>query len=264
MKKILLVLLSFVFVTCLFAGCGGSGGGGSVRFDDLSETVEYGDVYILAKTVEANGSTYEAEAVVNDSKGQEVAVFGGRFDVFDIDGYTIYYSAYDGDKSVGKWKVTLKVNMAVKPTVEIDEDFSTVNSYEIGEEFLLPVVRYYSAISENLNKTDNLYKVASGSEIAVAFADGKFTPEADGNYVYRVKVTDEFGNENLIEYAFSIRNLPAEQEVEAFDHFGSANNVSTKTGAMGFEATDYCYKEIGGKTGSIKLTVKAQWPQFYV
>ena len=260
-KKILVGILSIVSAICLLAGCQLSS---DKKFIDETKIVEYGTIYELdtVKTAK-DGTEYEVQAEVFNSKNQPVAVFGGKFDVLDVNGYTVKYTVYQGEEKIGEYTTALNVDKNVNPVVKFTF-YSQTNTFEIGEEFELPSSLAYSVVEESVAETKMLYKLNGEEKTEIEFSDGAFTPTEAGEYAYSVTAVDGNGKSSAVEYSFTIRQAPQETELESFNHTISIKNVQTKTGDVGFEDMRYCNDEIDGIVGSIKLTAKKNWPLFYL
>lgn len=261
-KKILVSVFSAISALCLFVGCDLAG---NKKFSNETETVQYGAVYSLdtVKT-DKDGAKYELQAEVFNSKDQPVAVFGGQFDVLDVNGYTVKYAAYQGEEKVGEWTTTLNVDQKIKPVVKFTS-YSQTNTFEMGDAFELPTSVTYGIVDSSVTESKKLYKLAGEEKTEVAFEDNAFEPTEAGKYVYSITATDGKGNVNTAEYNFSIRQAPQATELESFNNVASVGNVKTSaSSAIGFEGFNYCSDVIGGVKGSLKITVKANWPQLYL
>lgn len=260
-KKLLISVLSAISALCLFGGCNLF----ASKFSDENKTVQYGSIYTLDSVkTDKDGTEYELQAEVFNSKDKPVAVFGGQFDVLDVNGYTVKYTAYlDGEKS-GEWTTTLKVDENIAPVVKFTS-YAQTNTYEIGDEFELPTSIVYSVIDKTVTETKKLYKLVDDERTEVEFTDGAFEPTESGKYVYTITATDSKDNANTAEYNFTIRQAPQATELESFNSVASIGNVKTNSSKdTGFEGFSYCSDVIGGVKGSLKITVKANWPQLYL
>ena len=152
-KKILVGILSIVSAICLLAGCQLSS---DKKFIDETKIVEYGTIYELdtVKT-DKDGTEYEVKAEVFNSQNKPVAVFGGKFDVLDVNGYTVKYTAYQGEEKVGEWTTVLNVGKNVNPVLKFTY-YSQANTFEIGDAFKLPATLAYSVVDENVTETKML------------------------------------------------------------------------------------------------------------
>ena len=259
-KKLLISVLSTISALCLLAGC--TLGAGK-KFSDETKTVEYGAIYQLQSVmIDANGVEYELQAEVFNSQNKPVAVFGGQFDVLDVNGYTVKYTAYQGNEKVGEWTTFLQVDKNINPVVKFTY-YSQTNTFEIGDVFELPSSLVYSLVEESIAETKMLYKLNGEEKTEVEFSDGTFIPAEAGEYAYSVTAVDGNGKTSAVEYSFTIRQAPGETELELFDNAASMLNVKTKTGEVGLDGMGYCDETIDGVANSIKLTVKSKWPQLY-
>lgn len=246
---------------CFAAGCGGVK---LVDFADGTEEVQYGSVYELAldPVRDAAGNSYEVSAEVTNSEGGRVAVFDGMFDVTDLGGYTVVYTARSGSEVVGERTVTLTIDTKIAPTLKFSE-YSDENTFEIGDVFRLPTYIAYSPLTEQVEVEEKLFYTEGGESERTA-ENGTFVPEDAGGYVYRLTATDGQGNETQISYEFSIRSAPQAAELESFDSAASLNNIRTDPGELGVDAMSYCAEEIEGVAGSVKMEVSEKWPQIYL
>ena len=259
-KKLWISVLSTISALCLLAGCALST---SKKFADETETVAYGVIYQLESVVtDADGKEYEVKAEVFNSQNKPVAVFGGKFDVLDVNGYTVKYTAYQGEEKVGEWTTVLNVDKNVNPVLKFTY-YSQANTFEIGDAFELPATLAYSVVDENVTETKMLYKLNGDEKVEISFEDGVFVPTEAGDYAYSVTAVDGNGKSSTAEYSFAIRQAPKATELELFDNEASILNVKTKTGEVGVEGMSYCDETIGGVAGSVKLAVKAKWAQLY-
>ena len=154
------VLFAFCAIAagaCFAAGCGGVK---LVDFADGTEEVKYGSVYELAldPVRDAAGNSYEVSAEVTNSAGGRVAVFDGKFDVIDLGGYTVVYTARSGSEVVGERTVTLTIDTKIAPTLKFSE-YSDENTFEIGDVFRLPTYIAYSPLTEQVEVEEKLFYI---------------------------------------------------------------------------------------------------------
>lgn len=260
-KRFLICVLSVISLLCLLGSCTSITG---KNFENETQNVQYGTVYELDSVkTDKDGTVYELQAEVFNSKNQPVAVFGGKFDVLDVNGYTVKYTAYNDGKKIGEWIIVLKVDENILPTLKFTS-YAQTNTHEIGDNFKLPTTLAYSVVDNNVTETKKLYKLVNSVRTEVEFENGIFKPTESGEYIYCVTAIDGKNRSNSLEYSFKIRQAPKTTELESFDAPESIINAITKTGDISFEGLNYCGDEIGGVVGSLKLTAKNNWPLLYL
>ena len=263
-------ILAALLVLCLsaffmFAACDGK-----VQLTDFADatiTCDYGETFTLdlSPVKDNKGNEYTVTAEVRDADGERVGVFNGTFDIGDIRGYTIKYSARSGETVVGERTVTISVRAIAEPSI-VFSSYSESNVYEIGKEFKLPAYTASSPFTDNVTSSAKLLYAENGGETDVTSSvkDGAFTPAKAGSYAYRVTADDGLGNTASLSTAFEIRPAAETDEIEAFGHELSLKNVKTDAGELAFDSIDYQAGETHGVTGSIKLGVSQKWPFLYL
>lgn len=256
------VLLVCLSAAALFAACGD--GAKLLDFKDETVECEYASVYELdlSPAKDKKGNEYAVYGEVKDTDGSRVAVFDGKFDIADIRGYIITYTARSEQKTIGERTVTVTVNKTVKPTVL----FSAIpkQTYELDAPFHLPSYSAHSPLTDSVTTSSTLYYMGD-TERVVPVTEGVFIPDAAGEYEYRVTASDEFGNQTAVPFRFSIRTAPAAGEVESFDAFASAFNTFTPDNRdLGMDYIGYTDETVKGVTGSLKMKVSASWPGLYI
>ena len=260
------MMLAFVAI-CLIASvalfaCSKGGSVKMVDFADATIECDYGSVYTLetSPAKDEKGNEYPVTAVVTDADDKRVAVFDNKFDVLDLRGYTIKYSAISGEEVIAERTVTITVKATAKPTLVLSE-INPANTFEIGDPFKLPAYTASSPLTSDLTVTAKLVLKGDPDEEITGISDNKFTPTKAGKYEYSISVDDGLGNVVSDKKEFSIRTAPVEGEIESFDNAVSEYNA---TGASGMQVVQYVSSDIGGKEGSIKLLASANWPRLLV
>ncbi|PWM70385.1 MAG: hypothetical protein DBX59_11055 [Bacillota bacterium] len=267
-KRSLLVLFALVAAVCcaFLAACNGKVN--LVDFADDTVQCEYGDTYTLdlAAAKDDKGNEYAVTAEVRDADGERVGVFNNAFDIADIRGYTVKYTARSGEEIVGERTVSITVLATAKPNISFSA-YSAENVYEVGKIFKLPSYTVSSPLTDNVTASAKLYctEAEGETDISESVENSAFTPAKAGSYAYRVTADDGLGNTVSLTSSFEIRPaVSSETEIESFDHELSVKNVTTTTGELAFDSIAYCAEEIAGVTGSVKLGVSQKWPHLYV
>ena len=112
-------------VLAAFCACGQSKGAltGILAWENATETVVLGDCYdtTLVVAKDDSGNEYPVSVkVVRRESGKQVPLIGGLFDISDVGGYEIYYTASTDDAEATK-KVVLNVKDETV-TLEIGAD----------------------------------------------------------------------------------------------------------------------------------------------
>lgn len=116
------------------------------------ETQEAGDFYTLRREVrDTKDNTYPLTAEVKTSAGGGVSVIGGEFELTDIGGYVVTYTAHISDSDIRTSVVTIPVADNVAPTVSIP----TPPSGFVGELYTLPTINF----ADNIGVTAKSVKV---------------------------------------------------------------------------------------------------------
>ncbi len=162
-------------------------------------TAELGDRFnIPSVTATEDGKEITVSVVVHNSRGEEVELQGRgtRFSVTDIEGYTMTYSAGEGENKVEK-TVTVHVDDTRGPEIVLPASAENMTVIK-GGTVSVPVAEWedYSGEVEDLG-----YQVLfDGREVAVTKGEGDnpdtFAAEEYGEYVIIYTAQDKFGNES--------------------------------------------------------------------
>lgn len=257
-KRFLVVSLLMLAICCLLLGLAACKGKVTIEgWTDSTETVELGSTYDLGadEVVASDGKTYEVTIEVLNSNGENVPVYFGQFDITDINGYTVRYTAAGLTKTV-----TLTVHDGNKPVIILG------NSVAIGwvnDFFTFPSIKVTddSGIAPTVNKVLTL---GTGDEAQpIDFEETGFTPKSAGRYYFTVSATDGEGNTNEEQVTFYARNKPSDEVIESFDIPETVSLAYSGDGLVNFS-----YEEgtIGDETDALKMEIhgSAQWPWLYV
>lgn len=217
MKKkiaLLLSLLAAVLFCFGLAACKQKG----VTLKDFPETetqtVALGSVYELKTQAEGeDGNTYRLTFQVRTRDDAAVPVFDDRFDVTDIGGYVITYTAVtDGVTQTSV--ITLDVTDDTAPTISI----SKPENGSVGEEYTLPVITVSDLAGTSPEVTVKVYLIREGdcTEITSLSERGGryyFTPESVGTYEIEVTAVKTNGQSKTATRSFNIDEPVAEGEV---------------------------------------------------
>ena len=215
-KKIALLLSLLAAVAFCFglAACKQKG----ILLKDFPEaetqTVALGSVYELKTQAEGeDGNTYRLNYKVRTGDDASVPVFDDRFDVTDIGGYVITYTAVtDGVTQTSV--VTLEVTDDTAPTISI----SKPENGSAGEEYELPVITVSDLAGTSPEVTVKVYLIREGerTEIASLSEHGGryyFTPESVGTYEIEVTAVKSNGQSKTATRSFNVDEPVAEGEV---------------------------------------------------
>lgn len=217
MKKkiaLLLSLLAAVLFCFGLAACKQKG----VTLKDFPEaetqTVALGSVYELKTQAEGeDGNTYRLTFQVRTRDDTAVPVFDDRFDVTDIGGYVITYTAVtDGVTQTSV--VTLDVKDDTAPTISI----SKPENGSVGEEYELPVITVSDLAGTSPEVTVKVYLIREGERTEITSLSERggryyFTPESVGTYEIEVTAVKTNGQSKTATRSFNIDEPVAEGEV---------------------------------------------------
>ncbi len=217
MKKkiaLLLSLLAAVLFCFGLAACKQKG----VTLKDFPETetqtVALGSVYELKTQAEGeDGNTYRLTFQVRTRDDAAVPVFDDRFDVTDIGGYVITYTAVtDGVTQTSV--VTLDVTDDTAPTISI----SKPENGSVGEEYELPVITVSDLAGTSPEVTVKVYLIREGERTEITSLSERggryyFTPESVGTYEIEVTAVKTNGQSKTATRSFNIDEPVAEGEV---------------------------------------------------
>ena len=217
MKKKIALLLSLLAAVLLcfgLAACKQKG----VTLKDFPETetqtVALGSVYELKTQAEGeDGNTYRLTFQVRTRDDAAVPVFDDRFDVTDIGGYVITYTAVtDGVTQTSV--VTLDVTDDTAPTISI----SKPENGSVGEEYELPVITVSDLAGTSPEVTVKVYLIREGERTEITSLSERggryyFTPESVGTYEIEVTAVKTNGQSKTATRSFNIDEPVAEGEV---------------------------------------------------
>ena len=217
MKKkiaLLLSLLAAVLFCFGLAACKQKG----VILKDFPEaetqTVALGSVYELKTQAEGeDGNTYRLTFQVRTRDDAAVPVFDDRFDVTDIGGYVITYTAVtDGVTQTSV--VTLDVTDDTAPTISI----SKPENGSVGEEYALPVITVSDLAGTSPEVTVKVYLIRKGERTEITSLSERggryyFTPESVGTYEIEVTAVKTNGQSKTATRSFNIDEPVAKGEV---------------------------------------------------
>ncbi len=217
MKKkiaLLLSLLAAVLFCFGLAACKQKG----VMLKDFPEaetqTVALGSVYELKTQAEGeDGNTYRLTFQVRTRDDAAVPVFDDRFDVTDIGGYVITYTAVTDDVTQTS-VVTLDVTDDTAPTISI----SKPENGSVGEEYALPVITVSDLAGTSPEVTVKVYLIRKGERTEITSLSERggryyFTPESVGTYEIEVTAVKTNGQSKTATRSFNIDEPVAKGEV---------------------------------------------------
>ena len=215
MRKFLKALaLSALMAVCAISAAACNRGVKLVDFpESKTEEVELGSIYTISlkEVKDENGNTYRVSASVKTKAGGNVSVFESKFDITDIEGYVITYTAKINDKNEQTSVVTLNVVDHGKPAISI----SKPSTGEVGTPYTLPGIEVSDLSGQIAEKTVEVYFVDGDTETKVedlTESEGTytFTPEQAGYYRIKVSATDKSGNSETVTADFTVDEKIAE------------------------------------------------------
>lgn len=232
------------------------------NWTDQTVVAEAGDVFEITEDMlsvkDEAGNEYRAEYSVTTQTGESVTVISGQFDVKYGEVYIITFTVEIGGKTYSR-RYTVSSEDEEAPVITFTQGDKTGIT---GREYRFPRVTV----------SDNSGTIAS-SEQTVYFVNGEnreevdigsdalsFVPEKSGSYIYALHAADADGNTNEEEYAFYIRDLERQGEIESFNHFSSVGSV---TGGA-YDSLEWL-ESYEGHSGVLKFTYGTQeWPYLTV
>lgn len=179
-----------------------------------TQTVALGSVYELKTQAEGeDGNTYRLTFQVRTRDDASVPVFDDRFDVTDIGGYVITYTAVtDGVTQMSV--VTLDVTDDTAPTISI----SKPENGSVGEEYELPVITVSDLAGTSPEVTVKVYLIREGERTEITSLSERggryyFTPESVGTYEIEVTAVKSNGQSKTATRSFNVDEPVAEGEV---------------------------------------------------
>ena len=231
-------ILTVCFMLCIlfgFAACGGEKTLDIVDWENESLEVTLGDSYTVPQKTarDKEGKSYPVEIkVLKKATGTEIPLIYGAFDVFDVSGYDVLYTATSENAKALK-TVTLTVKDEGKPVVMIKGN----NVAEVNKRFTFPEISVY----DDSGKTENTIEVYDDANHKVSSDEEGFTPAQIGEYELRVTAKDDDGNEGSRVFKIFARSQVIENELDAFDDAGLAYTAYSQ-----------------GKSGELNQGVKSQ------
>lgn len=231
-------ILTVCFMLCIlfgFAACGGEKTLDIVDWENESLEVTLGDSYTVPQKTarDKEGKSYPVEIkVLKKATGTEIPLIYGAFDVFDVSGYDVLYTATSENAKALK-TVTLTVKDEGKPVVMIKGN----NVAEVNKRFTFPEISVY----DDSGKTENTIEVYDDANHKVPSDEEGFTPAQIGEYELRVTAKDDDGNEGSRVFKIFARSQIKENELDAFDDAGLAYTAYSQ-----------------GKSGELNQGVKSQ------
>lgn len=231
-------ILTVCFMLCIlfgFAACGGEKTLDIVDWENESLEVTLGDSYTVPQKTarDKEGKSYPVEIkVLKKATGTEIPLIYGAFDVFDVSGYDVLYTATSENAKALK-TVTLTVKDEGKPVIMIKGN----NVAEVNKRFTFPEISVY----DDSGKTENTIEVYDDANHKVSSDEEGFTPAQIGEYELRVTAKDDDGNEGSRVFKIFARSQVKENELDAFDDAGLAYTAYSQ-----------------GKSGELNQGVKSQ------
>ena len=240
-KTFIAVLLAVVLAATALAlvGCGDKNDANKIVLVDFpsTQTVEaqkLGDTYQLRRTVKDEaGNAYDLVAVVKTTAGDNVNVVAAQFELTDLGGYVVTYTATVGEKDVRTSVVTVPVYDGDAPVIVIDKPENGL----VGQAYTLPTITFTDA-SQIAEKTVKVFKVDGETltEKSLTESEGKytFTPDAIGYYRISAYAKDAAGYETTRTADFTVDTLLV-GEVFNPASLGARNQLRNSSEDAGFE-----------------------------
>lgn len=227
-KSVFLLLLLFAAMLCFTLAACKTGGIALKDFpSESTETVELGSVYTLKTRAEGeDGNTYRLSAKVSTKDSVAVPVFDDRFDVTDVSGYVITYTAITGDDTQTS-VVTLNVTDNTAPIIGINKPDGGI----LNEEYRLPVITVSDLAGTQPEVTVKVYHVDGDVRTEVTGLterEGRyyFTPTDIGNYEIEVTAKKTNGQSKTATRSFVVDSPVEEGEVFSPEVFDPASQIS--------------------------------------
>ena len=240
-----LVLLMIGVVAAAFLLNGG--GEKLPNLPDTSEEVLLGSAYEIATSLTAqDGTVYAVEQaqVYRNSNGKDVLQIYGVFDVDDILGYKIVYTAVKGEE-----RVTQTHNLVVvdegKPVMFVNGNYVA----ELGEKYIFPSVTVKDNSKAEIPCTIEVYKSAQTPVRMEQDADG-FIPDEVGYYELHLSAEDSSGNQASAVFSLYARHTRLKTEIDAFDDEGLYYTAHAISGTNKVDAEFSAFSRLTSSKGS--------------
>lgn len=223
-KKLLLTLafMAAVAATGGLAACGGNGGASAniVDFNDSSATVEVGSRYVpdITSVRDESGKEYPLVIKAYDSKDKEVGVTDGAFQVTDMGGYTVKYTA-----KVNGEEVVRTVSVSVTDTTEPELKILGLRSEREVGTISYPYVYVDDNSGEKLKYTLDVVS-ADGQNTGFVKGEESVTFSAPGEYKFIATATDSSGNVGRAEKEIIITQSMG---ANVWENFANENHMET-------------------------------------
>ena len=253
------VFVSIAFVAlCILSflcGCEGARTLNIKDWNDTQEEVTLGKAYSLdmRRPVTEDGETCALSAeVIRLRDGKKVNLINDAFDILDVGGYRITYTATSGKASAVR-NVTLSVADKDAPVIVV----SGVCVAEKG-------VRYNwdnIAVTDATGEIDDITVVGKSPSGDDVVCDKKgFTPDAVGKYDFTMTAKDGSSNTAVKEFSVFARNERTANELDAFDDEGLAHTAYTKADlsiGSAYSATYSSFRRLKSSGGSASFNTGA-------
>lgn len=232
MKKKTIAIAGFLLAASLCFGLAACKSGTSLKDfpAETTETAELGTVYELKTQVEDNdGTMYRVSSQVVTQDGGAVPVFENKFDVSDVSGYTITYTAMLSEEKTQKSVVTLNVTDNTAPTITINKPENGV----INAEYCLPNISVSDLAGTQPTVAVKVYLVQGESKTEVtglAEREGRyyFTPDTLGSYQIEVTASKANGQSKTVTRTFVVDQPVLEGEVFSPDVYDPSAQVEVR------------------------------------
>lgn len=197
-KRIVGLFIVFALSLVVFAACGGGSAVKLVDFEPTAtESKKLGDIYELLRTVEdEDGNTYTLSYDVKTKAGTSAndKVVDFRFELTNVDGYTITYTAVISDKDTRTRVVTLTLTDNDPPAISIGA--APVGT--TGQLYTLPSITF-NDLSGVAEQTVDVHLVVGETltkqELTTEGGIRTFTPTISGIYRISAYAKDNKGND---------------------------------------------------------------------
>ena len=229
-RNILMIVLCVCAAVCFaFAGCKKAGSDITILdWEDEQITVILDTAYeVPVKTArDADGNEYEVSIRVERiSDGKSVTLIYGAFDVVDVLGYKIHYTAHVLESEAIK-TVTMAVKDEGRPVILTDGN----NIAEVGVKYMYPSITVLDDSGKDLTPVKEVYFCGEETELVESTEDG-FVPDACGLYELRITAEDESGNRAEATFFVFAREPKATTEIDACEDAGVSYTMRAVSGS---------------------------------